>query len=250
MIDELVQLGLSRSEAEIFSLLLETSSTFAGQLVYRSKKHRQIVYNALDALLDKKLIVVSKKNGKNYYSIGEPEKLLIDLKKKEVIAQEVVKRVQEKTKVGNEQVTVFSGLDSYEQGLEDFRRNAEKAREYIVIGGEEREWYLRAKPFFSRHVEELRRLKRKGTDMLILFYEKERKSAEEFIGPYLKDPYLCKIAKEDSRIPNTAWLAGDNVYILTPVSEPTVVHIKSKALAEQYRNLFWTQWKKAEILKK
>ncbi len=248
MIDELTQLGLSTSEAEIFSLLLETGPTFAGQLVYRSKKHRQIVYNALDALLGRKLILVSKKNGKNFYSIGDPRKILVDLKQKETLAQEIVKRVQEKTETDNERVIVFSGPDSYEQGLESFRRNAEEASEYIVMGGEDKSWYLYTRSFFLKHVAELRRIKKKGVDILILFYEKERKSAEEFIGPYVRNPYVCKIAKEELHIPGTIWLAGDNVYILTPVSDPVVVHIKSITLAEQYRTVFWNQWRKATML--
>ena len=248
MIDNLMALGFTKNEATVFQALLEIGPSFVAPLVYKTKKHRQIIYNALEKLQEKRLVTVSKKNGKNFYSVGDPKQLLLGLQQKEVVARDIVADIKKKLKTEQEQVEVFAGPMSYEQGLASFRMHAAEAGEYVVIGGESKDWYHFTRPFFARHVEEVRKLKRRGIDIYILFYERERESAEEFISPYAHNPYLCKIAKDEYRLPHTAWLAGANIYILTPSSDPLVVHIRSKALAEEYRKYFWNQWQSANPL--
>ncbi|MBI4090828.1 MAG: hypothetical protein HY422_02285 [Candidatus Komeilibacteria bacterium] len=248
MVDDLVELGLGRTEALVFQTIVEKGPCFVAPIVYTLRKHRQIVYNALESLLVKKLISVSQKNGKNFYAMGDPSRMLIELEQKRVVAEKVVERIEGHLKKEQEQVEFFSGSKSYERGLFSFRSHAEAAQEYIVVGGEPREWFLHTRGFFQEHVSEVKKLKEKGIPILILFYEREQRSATEFIRPYLHDPYECRVAKDELRWPHTVWIAGEHIYLLTPVVDPLVVHIKSKALAEDHRENFWSQWKNAKLL--
>ena len=248
MIDNLMNLGLTKNEAVIFRTLLEEGPSFVAPLVYKTKKHRQIIYNALDKLQKRQLVSVSQKNGKNFYAIGDPKQLLIGLQQKEIVARNVVEEISKQLKTEKERVEVFSGPESYKRGLASFRMHAAESGEYIVIGGEPREWYLYTKPFFKNHVGEVKKLKKQGVDICILFFEQEKESAEEFIKPYLNNPYQCKIANNVAGIPHTAWLAGNNVYILTPAADPLVIHIRSNALAEEYRKYFSNQWAMARSI--
>ncbi len=250
MIDTLMKLGLSSSEALVYMALVEKGPCFVAPLVHHTKKHRQIVYNALETLQKKDLITVSKKNGKNYYAIGEPKRFLIDIKQKEVLAEQLAERIEKRVEAGSERVEVFQGPESYAQGLADFRLHAQEAKEYIIIGGEPEDWFEYTRSFFPEHVAELRKLRQQGIDILILFYETERASAEKFIKPYLNDPYILKIAKAEYRLPQTGWLAGEHVYIVTPTSDFLVIHVKSKSLSEQYRDYFWKQWATAKRIEK
>jgi len=249
MIDSLISLGLSPTEALIYKTLLEVGPCFVAPLVRQTKKHRQIVYNALENLEKKSLVGVSKRNGKNFYAISDPQRFLISVKQKEVLAEQVVKKIERYLEHDQEQVDVFSGSDSYSDGLADFRLKASETGEYIVIGGEPKEWYEFTRPFFKEHVEEVKKLKRQGISIFILFFEKERSSAKEYILPHVGNPYVCKIANEQYRLPHTAWLAGEYVYILTPASDPLVVRIKSKPFANHYREYFGDVWEKSNLLK-
>ncbi len=249
MIDTLIQLGLSPIEAEVYETITEVGPCFVAPIVHKTKKHRQVIYNALESLESKKLIVVLKRNGKNLYSISDPQRFLSDLKQKEVLAIELVEQIQRREQDDKERVELFSGNESYMQGIADFRLRAIEAGEYISIRGECKGWFESMKTNFGAHVAEVRKLKRMGIDTQILFFENERDKAIEFIGPYLKNPYSCKVADDAYKLPHTAWLAGDHVYIVTPAVDPLVVHIKSKTLAEQYREYFWNVWGKAEFLK-
>lgn len=249
MIDSLIKLGLSPNEALIYKTLLDCGPCFVAPLVHHSKKHRQIVYNALEILIKRNLIIVSKKNGKNYYAISDPDRLLIEIKQKEVLAIQLEKQIRKQISAEQEQVEVFTGPNSYHDGLADFRARAEEAQEYIVIGGEPPDWFEFTKPFFIEHVEEVKRLKRKGIPIQILFFETERASAMKYIGPHTGNPYHLRITKSSPKLPQTCWLAGDHVYFLTPAIDPLVIHTKSKALAEEYHHYFNQLWKKAENIK-
>ncbi len=248
MYDSLIELGLSPIDAIVYELLVGIGPCFVAPLVARTKKHRQIIYNALESLEKRKLVVVLKKNGKNHYAIGDPQHLLTELAQKEVLAKNVVHKVLEKTKLGDEHVEVFSGTRSYLEGIADFRMRAMEAQEYIAIRGECKGWFDFFKPHFEEHVSEVKKIKRAGIPIFILFFENERDKAEEFILPHLHDPYVCKIAPNESKLPHTAWLAGEHVFIVTPAVDPIIVHIKSKALSDQYREYFYMIWEKAELL--
>lgn len=249
MRDSLERLGLSPIEATVYELLVEIGPCFVAPIVARTKKHRQIIYNALESLEKQKLVVVHTKNGKNYYAISDPHRFLVDLQQKEVLAKDVVSQIEAKAKLGAEQVEVFSGPKSYLEGIARFRERALEAGEYITIRGECKGWFDFFKPHFAGHVVEVKKLRRAGVPIFILFFENERDKAEEFIGPHIGDPYVCKIAGNDAKLPHTAWLAGEHVFIVTPAIDPIIVHIKSKALTEQYREYFYRIWKTAKLLR-
>lgn len=249
MFDTLQKLGLSETEAGVYETIIEEGPCFVAPIVKRTKKHRQIVYNALESLEEKKLIAQTRKNGKNFYGISDPTRLLLDIKQKEVLASNLVEYIQKRILAEKELVEVFSGEESYTQAIKDFRRRAREAREYVVIRAECKGWFEKTRDFFNDHVEELRKMNiADSIDILIVFFEHERNLASQFIGPYIKNPYICKIVPDEYKLPNTVWLAGEHVYILTPSVDPLVVHIHSKILADQYRESFWRIWKKGTIL--
>jgi sugar-specific transcriptional regulator TrmB len=248
MIDILEQLDFSPNDAAVFSALVEVGPCFVAPLAKIVKKHRQVIYNSLISLEEKHFITVSQKNGKNYYSISDPHRLLDQVRQKEVLALALVERIETKQKHDHEQVEVFTGASAYEEGTADFRRRAEEAKEYIVVRSDTHAWFTQARPFFSYHVDELRRLRRKGIDIMIVFFEHERNHALQFLGKYIFDPYICKMIPDEFKIPESFWLAGDHIYIVTPTADPMVIHIRSKALAANYREYFWSVWGKGKTL--
>ncbi len=250
MIDTLIELGFSRNDAIVYSALVEAGPCFVAPLVRITKKHRQVVYNALTSLIERHVVTVAEKNGKNFYSVADSQRLLADIKQKEVLATSVVKLIEQKKKHAEEQVEVFAGSSSHEQGAADFRRRAREAKEYMVIRGETKGWFEDFRPFYPEHIDELRSMRREGTGISMIFFEYERDIALKFMGEYLGDPYICKIAPDEYKLPHTAWIAGDHIYFVTPAIDPLVIHIKSKPLATQYKEFFWKVWKKGEILKK
>jgi len=250
MLDSLVKLGLSEIEAKVYTAIIKNGPCFVAVLVNAAKKHRQIVYNALESLEKKNLITVSQKNGKHYYTVGEPDRILIDLKQKETLARQVALHIAKEIKKDEEKVEVFSGEDAYINGLADFRQRAEEAREYIILGGEPTEWHQFTREISGFHLSELRRLKHLGIPICVLFFEESRSGAGRYFDKYIGDPYTTKISSQKPHLPQTIWIAGSHIYLRTPVSEPLVIHIQSPALSMSYRKYFEALWQEAEIVNK
>ena len=67
MISELTKLGLTLNEAKVYFALLELGSTNAGEIIKKTKLHRNIVYDKLDKLIEKGLVsFVTIKNIKQF----------------------------------------------------------------------------------------------------------------------------------------------------------------------------------------
>lgn len=241
--DYLVTLGLSESDALVFSVLGLHGPCFASTIIRESGKHREIVYRALERLVKRGLVSISQKRGKQYYSVGNLDTLLVEIEQKQAIARQVAKQLARLQIGQHEDLLPFPGDDSYKNGLADFRRQAEVFGEYIVIGGQPESWYEYAQPFFADHVKDLQRLKRNGVDIRILFFQSEYDSAKKYILPYANDPYLVKIVDHSPRLPHTAWLVGSYVYIQTPTQEPLVTRFSSQSLAAEYRHYFDDLWR-------
>jgi len=241
LVDDLQQIGFTKNDAEVFVALVKLSPCHVAPIVSETKKHRQVVYNALESLEDSNIVSVSKKRGKNLYSVSDVSHILTNIKQLEILAKDVVNKVEKKLAKQDDQAQIYSVPDAYSKSLAQFRKNAEASGEFIVYGGQGRDWFRFNQDIFDHHISELRRISKNGVDVFILFFPEEWKSIGETFHQYIDDPYLVKIAK-DQVLPETAWIAGDNVYIMTPVSEPIVLHIKSPALAKKYRDHFWKEW--------
>lgn len=248
MIDDLLKLGLTATEGTTLLTLIKIGPTFAAPLIKQSGLHRQLIYRALDQLEAKGLVTRRERNGKHYFLIGDLDRLLTEQEVKTTLAKSIIMRLKSATFHDQEIVRIFSGKQSYYDGLADFRRKAEENLEYIVIGGQSEDWYQFTQDFFPEHVEELRRIRKQGAVINILFFASERRSAEKYIAPYLNDPYIVKITSQAPRIPHTAWLSGNHVYILTPTAQPLVVHFHSRPLANEFRLFYTTLWTSAEFL--
>jgi len=248
MIDDLQKIGFTQNEAIIFMALVKHSPCHVATLVQETKKHRQIVYNALDDIKERNLVSISKRNGKNLYTINDASQILTSIKQTEIVAEHIVTNLNSMIESNDEHAHIYLGTDGYAQALMSFRKNAEVAKEYIVYGGQAKEWFGFTKRIMDHHVQEMERLSKIGVDIFALFFKEEWESSKDVFEPYINNPYITKLAKNRS-IPDTVWIAGDNIYILTPVAEPIVVHIESPLLAKKYRDHFWKHWLKAEHIK-
>lgn len=76
LIDQLVQLGLSASEAKVFFAGWCLGSSTGNEIVLRAKLSRTAVYQALVELEKQGLTVCGEKDGKRFYQMIDPDRLL------------------------------------------------------------------------------------------------------------------------------------------------------------------------------
>lgn len=245
--DSLRSLGFTSNEADVYAALIKESPSFVAPLVKETGKHRQMVYNALDALLRRNLISRSLKNGKFYYELSTPDRLVQLVKEQESIAQELAASISRQLKQPEEQVEVWRGSHSYIEALLSFRSLALEAQEYIIMNSIPSEFIAFTAEKMKQHMAALRALKDKGiSPCLLVFGSVEGQLHQPSFWKYVDDPYESRLSRATPEPPQTIWIAGEHVYLRNHLEDPILIHIVSKDLAARYREYFYGYWNQAE----
>lgn len=138
---QLIQLGLSAFESQVYLGLLRRQLTTAGVLAKHLGMKRSTVYTIVDALIEKGLVSLTQIEGVKQYQATDPTCLsdLLEAKQQELNQQKALlenisndlKVIHEK-KVTTPRVTIFEG----EQGVNNLLKKTldEKPSEILVIG--------------------------------------------------------------------------------------------------------------------
>ena len=113
MREELQVLGMTKNEAEVYEQLVKSGQTKAGHLIARLDIHRNIVYESLESLIRKGFVTKIEKRGVWHFQITEPDSILTMLKRREQIAENVIKEIKKTRQQIEQQITVYEGIDSY-----------------------------------------------------------------------------------------------------------------------------------------
>lgn len=113
MIENLQILGLTKNESRVYEALIQAGFTKAGPLIAKLDIHRNVVYEALEALIRKGFATKISKRGVWWFQITEPDSIRTMLKRREQIADEVIKEIRLYRQQVEQQITVYEGVDSY-----------------------------------------------------------------------------------------------------------------------------------------
>jgi|GEM_PF-1095995 len=246
LLDNLQTIGFSPNEAEVYIALIRLSPSFVAPLVKETKKHRQMVYNALDSLLNRNLIVRSTKNGKFYYELANPDRLVQIIKEQETVAADLASQISDQISQPDEQVEVLRGSTSFQEALLAFTAIGRQNREYIIMNTIPREFVSFTASKLKQQITVLRQLKKEGMDIQLLAFKSiESQLRADSFWPYVDDPYETRVSDSTPEPPQTIWISGEHVYLRNHLDDPILIHIKSKDLAGRYREYFNSYWQSA-----
>ena len=240
MKEELRKLGLTENETKVYLALLELGSTNAGEIIKKTKLHRNIVYDNLDKLIEKGLVsFVTIKNIKHFEATSSKElKDFIEKQKEEVLQKEQVvnKILPEIDKIRTsaerkQEATVFKGKKGLKTILEEITQTKS---ELLVFGTG---WGMRETvgSYYEQWHLKLRQNKVKSRILL----PKNKK------GLFLK-PFIAKYLPENNVMPSTIAVYEDKVLNVVWGEEPIAVLIISEKASESYKNYFNMLWKIAK----
>lgn len=240
----LEKLGLTKTEAKIYVLLLQLGQVPATPIIKKSELHRATVYDVLERLIEKGLVSYVIKSGIRYYSTTEPERF-------EVILQDREKEIQEQQKtfqtikselktlasISKEQypVEVLVGKGGLKTALEDVLR---KRKTLYALG---------AQGNFQKYVPEYHKLWHSQRERLripcrMIYAEKCRKlRTKEFPLPYVDIRFIDKVYDG----PMTTFFYADTFMIIMWAEQPIITRITSKELVRHYLGFFKMIWKMA-----
>jgi len=242
--ETLIDLGLSRREAETYFELLKVDEALASEISEKTKESRTNTYDTLNSLIKKGLVSHVIKNNKRYFMPAHPKKLLdwIELKKEEIdkekkivekLIPDLVKlRLPKEKKVI---VEVYEGKEGLRTMLKETVESSRKSKKEFLIFGAIAGHLRKLDPIYhERYYVERKKYKIKSR---YIFIEGEKHP----VAPYSEYRYLPKHYKSFV----ATCVHGDKVSFWLLTEPPIVILIKSKELAETYRSNFEVLWKQA-----
>lgn len=236
-------LGFAESEYNVYSALLEHGASTAGDVCTQTRLSRQTIYNALETLVAKGLVVRATRHKKRFYSIGNAEQLSVFAHRKELELSQNVKEITRmlpelKLKQGGEQpsISIFEGKDAALTVLTDLVHS--RPKEVYEIA----DLAVLFNSLLDKEIE--------------LFVEQLKKNNTFFHGIYSGTPRGKSLRssryflpKELSGFASDILLYDDKIVMITFKGKVHSVIIENKALASTLKILFTLAFEGAKAKK-
>lgn len=237
------KLGLSKNEAKIYETLLTHGEVGVGVISEKSGVHRRNVYDSLNRLMEKGLVIEIVESSENKYQASEPKKLSEDLADKFEMLDKVMPELDKLyfSTPSEYRVHTYKGAEGWKQYMKDIIKVGE---DFYSIAAEGAWLDERVKSFFPGFLEQV---KRKKIKMHHLFDHDVKE---------IKHPILKVVGGDYRFIPKKfdtssgIDIFGDRVNImhrqdLGQVGNPEEIMftvIVNKNLADSFRTWFKFMW--------
>ena len=233
-------LGLTKAEIKVYTVLLELGSSTAGPVLDRSGLQNSVIHRALNSLLAKGLISSIKEGKRNIYTAADPNYFydFIDDKKKrfELLLPELNKKRE--AALAKTEATIYRNKSGI---IEIYNRLLNSGgKEYLTFGGGKRVTYdvMGEKWWETFHAK---RIMRKIPARQV-FDETIRK-----FGDQLNQRPLSRVrflSQEFEQLTETI-IIGDFVAIVMFTENPYGLLIQDRVVANSYRKNFEILWERA-----
>jgi sugar-specific transcriptional regulator TrmB len=241
-------IGLTEGEIRTYLALLDLGPSTTGPIVKKSKISSSKVYEILDRLVKKGLVSFIIKSNVRYFEALDPGKIMDYLSEKEREIQEQRAMIKDaipmlsarrKLKQEGEASRVFLGYQGIKSYFNEVFEGLNQGDERLVLGAKSGYSDLPKVVRFFQMIN--RKFASKGIRTKIIF-NKELKGSERF-----RKMKLTQVRYLEHATPASIGIQGDNVDILLWTREKEVLFsIKSKEVADSYREFFKTMWQLAE----
>ncbi len=245
---DLLDLGLTNNEAEIYLLLIKLEEAKAYEISKYVTISRSHVYDSLNSLLAKGLVNYITKDKKRLYRITNVDNLinLLEDKEEKIIKQkqelkQKIKDVKEKEKITTSKVEVYEGIEGVKYILNDVIKDgiSKKYKEILVMNSFSRDEFVKYVPEYIWGRFWNLRKKNKITSRQLFAGGKEVTK-----HPYVKSRKLPKEYFNDKVVHS---IYGNKMIYFIFTLKPLVIKIESDEIAQLYRNQFEILWKRAKI---
>lgn len=237
----LEEIGLTKNEAETYERLLQLGECSISTLQKSLDYHPQLVYRAVEGLVNKGLAISINKKNKKFVSAEHPKKLEEIEKDRMAKLKDVLPELLHlmiprkgtivKTSVGFEAIRSFRRT-----AIDELKRN----ETLFIIGGSGDRFY----DSIGEDYDEIegKRIKKKIYKKLLAFSSEKEKFNKDPHRLYTEFRYFSYSHPTTSSIN----MFGDNVGIIIWATEPILIHIKSPEVATSYRHYFDELWSSAK----
>jgi sugar-specific transcriptional regulator TrmB len=235
----LEDIGLSRSQIQVYLSLNEIGSTSSGRIIRKTNLQNSVVYNALNQLIEKGLVSFSFKGKRKIFCATNPENLITFIEDKKEKIKSLVNNLKKKESPFKQESQLFIGWKGVYNAFNTILKVLPKGSEYIGFAAALEEQYSKESQRFFQEFQK-KRANMKYNIKLIA-----NESAREQIDTF---GYYSKFGKPKYRFVNGfapvgLIIFGTNILQVAFDKNPIAVIINSKEMAESYRKFFYNMWK-------
>lgn len=241
-IDQLTAWGLSRAEAEVYVYLLQKTGESGGsKIAVGTGLHRQYVYVALEKLIGAGLVEAVTFGKHKKYKARSPLEIEKITRKKSIAANDLVHELNKISAIHNDQdFEVLQGAKQIQQYEMDYVYECNEGEEEFILGGHSQGFTDLMDDQLDEYLEEK---KKKKIKVRYLGNENERDSYKKYIGLFPNQGY--RFMNELPQGVTHVAIRKDSVLFFTFLTPPLVYVIKSKVVAENYKQFFMMLWNMA-----
>ncbi len=231
----LEEVGLSKGEISVYISLLRLGETKVGNIIEKSRMASSAVHNSINTLIEKGLISYIKKGKIKFYQTVPPKQILsfIDDKKKDFLKILPELELQQKKSKEKQGAEIFEGTKGIISMLNILIEDTKRGEEYLFFSVNVKEMNKEIQEFFEMYDA---KRKAKGLNIKGLAPKELRK--------LFAKRKILKIKYVDFPIPSNISICRDKIAFFSWGEKPVGYLIKSKQIAEMYKEFFHQIWKK------
>ena len=242
---DLIKLGFNRNEARVYLALIKFGKSDARQIIKETKFHKNIVYDNLEKLIDKGLVIFILENKKRIFQIASSNSLINFFEEKEKEIKEkkddAIKINQEISKIAKsipekQEASIYRGI----QGIKScYNSTLENGKNYVVFGAPPQSVSIMGDVFWRNYIA-----KRIANKMKVrMIFNPSLKNYWETI----KNKFTEVRYFERNFEPLTeTHIQDDFVAIIVWTKEPILFLISDKEVVDSYLKFFEIMWRLAK----
>lgn len=239
-ISMLKDFGLTENEALVYTYLLERGIEVGGsKIALGTGIHRQYVYLSMDKLIETGLVETVAHGKQNKYRAIAPSQIEKIAKRKIVEAEDIVRELNTFSTVDNEQdFEVLRGAQAIQRYEMEYAQKASVGAKEYVIGGNSKGFETTMGDLLEDYIDI------KNKKQMKVFYigdtdgeETRRYKEQKYFEPRFLNGLPQKVTHMSVR--------DDEVLFFSFLNPPLLYALKSKAVAEDYKNFFMMLWNMA-----
>lgn len=245
----LLNAGLTKNEVKVYLSLLEFGESTTGPLIKNVGINSSKVYESLERLEKKGLVGHVRKTNKRYFRAANPDRLVdfIDEKKRHLEEEKseimellpVIHDLARKSNEEEQDATIYQGLKGYKTLLENMLHELRPNGNYVAFASGMLKQVLGPYWFIFQ------KKKRKYSICSRCLWDQKVRTQRSYLDEYEGAGRF--ISKGSYLSPVDMFIFNDKVIQISYTTKPVfAVLIKSKGLAQSYKDLFETIWESAQ----
>jgi sugar-specific transcriptional regulator TrmB len=246
--EALQTIGLTKGEATTYLTLLKLGNTSTGAIIKESKVSRSKVYDVLERLKQKGLATEVTKQNVKFFEATNPNKIITYLETKK---QNINRKIESSKKIVSElnklksqdlvkqEAKVYSGVEGLKAVYGEILHELNQGDEYLAFGLDKKELGNEKANLFIKKFHLNR--EQKKIKARIIMHPSTKEEMKEFSR--LKH-YEYKFV--ETRFPTNIAIWRDKVLTLVWGEEPVAFVIKSKQIADKYKEYFEFIWQRSK----